>query len=92
MKLASLIIDRVGPYDNRAGTLQGRVSLTGESGNIETPLSAVQIGQILAFVSAEIQQKAKAMAENGEASLKEASAEALLKEQDGKLLAVDPPY
>lgn len=85
MKLKKLEIRRTESYDPKPLTLQGLITLQGETGQQDIVLSAGAISRLIAVISEEVITSAKSNAKMVANSLLEASDEVLLLEHDGKI-------
>jgi len=85
MKLKKLEIRRTESYDTKPLTLQGLITLQGETGQQDIVLSAGAISRLIAVISEEVITSAKSNAKMVANSLLEASDEVLLLEHDGKI-------
>ena len=85
MKLKKLEIRRTESYDTKPLTLQGLVTLQGETGQQDIVLSAGAISRLIAVISDEVVTSAKNNAKMVANSLREASDEVLLLEHDGEI-------
>ena len=85
MKLKKLEIRRTESYDTKPLTLQGLVTLQGETGQQDIVLSAGAISRLIAVISDEVVTSAKNNAKMVANSMREASDEVLLLEHDGRI-------
>ncbi len=85
MKLKKLEIRRTESYDTKPLTLQGLVTLQGDTGQQDIVLSAGAISRLIAVISDEVITSAKNNAKMVANSMREASDEVLLLEHDGRI-------
>lgn len=85
MKLKKLEIRRTESYDTKPLTLQGLVTLRGETGQQDIVLSPGAISRLIAVIADEVVVSARNNARMVANSMQEASDEILLLDQDGKI-------
>lgn len=85
MKLKKLEIRRTESYDKKPLTLQGLVTLQGETGQQDIVLSPGAISRLINIIADEVVVSARNNARMVANSMQEASDEILLLDQDGKI-------
>lgn len=85
MKLKKLEIRRTESYDTKPLTLQGLVTLQGETGQQDIVLSSGAISRLINIIADEVVVSARNNARMVANSMQEASDEILLLDQDGKI-------